>query len=117
MAANQPGQKDLTVLKPGMSRGLVLAEFGQPAATENKPEGKVDIFSFVQGYSKVNKGVRAVGHGVADVMTLGLWEVVGTPGEMVFDGDKMVIQVDYDRQDLVKESKVLQKKVLAGDSH
>ena len=120
MAANQPGKKDLSVLHPGTPRGMVLAEFGQPAATEITGQGpaqrRVDIFSFVQGYDKVNKGVRVVGHGVADFFTLGLWEVVGTPTEMVFDGDKLVYRVTYDQDDYVEEAVLLKRKVLAGDS-
>ena len=35
----------------------------------------------MQGYRKGVKVARAIGHGAADVMTLGLWEVVGRPTE------------------------------------
>ena len=39
---------------------------------------------------------RAVAHGVMDVLTLGIWEVVGTPVE-VLKGDKLHLIVVYDK--------------------
>jgi hypothetical protein len=81
----------------------VIAEFGQPIATDTDKDGKkVDTFAFVQGYSKGGKTARAVGHGVADVLTLGLWELVGTPTEAAFDGTKVSYQVTYDEKNKVE---------------
>ncbi|MBI3291680.1 MAG: hypothetical protein HYZ73_02565 [Elusimicrobia bacterium] len=102
MAAKQPPQKDMSVLRQGTSRSILLAELGQPAATEMKDGKKVDVFSFTQGYSKPAKAARAVFHGAADVFTLGLWEVVGTPTEAIFDGTKMALEVTYDENDRVE---------------
>ncbi len=103
MAVKQPPKKDLSVLSVGSSRSLLLAELGQPVSTDMKDGKKVDVFSFRQGYSKVAKGGRALFHGAADVMTLGLWEGVGTPTEMVFDGKKMSFKVTYDADDRVEK--------------
>src|SRR3954451_3470657 len=116
MAAKQPGKKDLSVLDKGTPRAMVLAELGQPTATEVREGVKVDVFSFVQGYDKVNKGIRTAGHAVGDVLTLGLWEVVGTPTEMVSDGDKLAYEVTYDHKDAVEHALLLKKKVFAGDT-
>lgn len=115
MAANQPAKKNLKRLDPGTPRGLVLAEFGQPSATETRDGKRTDIFVFTQGYDKLNKGTRVVGHAVADFFTLGLWEIAGTPGEMAFDGDKMVYQVVYDANDNVISALLLERKLMAGD--
>jgi len=109
MAAKQPPKKNLGVLKEGTPRSLLLAEFGQPVATETKQGKKVDVFSFTQGYSKGAKAGRAVFHGAADVLTLGLWEVVGTPTEATFDGKKMAVEVTYDASDKVEKVVNLQK--------
>jgi hypothetical protein len=109
MAAKQPPKKNLGVLKEGTPRSLLLAEFGQPIATENKDGKKVDVFSFTQGYSKGAKTGRAVFHGAADVLTLGLWEVVGTPTEAAFDGKKMAFEVTYDASEKVEKVVTLQK--------
>lgn len=81
----------------------MLAEFGQPTATEKRGEKTVDVFSFVQGYSKGAKTSRAVFHGAADVFTLGLWEVVGTPTEAVFDGTKVTYEITYDENNRVEK--------------
>jgi hypothetical protein len=51
-------------------------------------------------YTEISKAIarksdatyaRAVGHGVLDVMTLGLWEVAGTPIEGSLSNDKEYI--------------------------
>lgn len=103
MAAHQPEKKNLEVLKAGTPRSLVLAEIGQPRATETRDGKRVDVFSFVQGYSKGNKTGRAVFHGAADVLTIGLWEVVGTPAEAAFDGKKLAFEVTYDGDNRVEK--------------
>ena len=115
MAANQPAKKNLKKLDVGTPRGLLLAEFGTPINTETRNGTRTDTFVFVQGYDKANKATRAFVHGTADLFTLGLWEIAATPGEAVFDGDKMVVEVAYDREDKVKKSTVLEKKLMAGN--
>ena len=102
MAAKQPDKKDLSVLDLGTPRSHVIAELGQPAWSENKDGERVDVIAFKQGYSKGAKAGRAFFHGVADVFTLGLWEVVGTPIESVASGTHMKVEVIYDGEDRVK---------------
>ena len=101
MAANQPDKKDVGVLTTGNARVAVIAELGMPVQTTMKDGAKVDLFSFTQGYSGLEKGGRAVLHGAADVLTLGLWEVVGTPIEGVANGTKVSVEVTYDREERV----------------
>jgi outer membrane protein assembly factor BamE (lipoprotein component of BamABCDE complex) len=101
MAANQPDKKDMGVLKAGTPRSAVLAEFGTPVETTTRGGAKVDLFTFTQGYSGLEKGGRAVLHGAADVFTLGLWEVVGTPIEGYANGTKVSVEITYDREDRV----------------
>jgi hypothetical protein len=106
MAAKQPDSKNLDVLVVGMPRNMVLGEFGVPTSSETKNGKKIDVISFTQGYSKGAKAGRAIFHGAADILTLGLWEAVGTPTESVFCGDKMVYEVTYNSDDKIE--KVLQ---------
>lgn len=103
MAAKQPDAKNLDLLKVGTPRAMMLAEFGLPAVSETREGHKYEIFKFVNGYSAGAKAGRAVFHGAADVLTLGLWEVVGTPTEGVFSGDEMAFQVRYDKNDRIDE--------------
>jgi hypothetical protein len=42
-------------------------------------------------------------------VTLGLWEIVGTPTEAVFSGDELAFEVSYDEQDRVEQVTVLKK--------
>lgn len=102
MAANQPPKKNLDVLRPGTPRALVVGELGQPVSSESKNGRRVDIFSFAQGYSTGAKASRAMFHAAADVMTAGLWEVVGTPTESAFRGKHMAFEVTYDDHDRVE---------------
>lgn len=103
MAANQPGKKNFNVLKAGTPRPEVIAELGKPLSTEVVHGRKNDIFKFVQGYDPEVRAGRAVVHGAASVMTLGLWEVIGTPVEGHFKGTELSIQVQYDPQDRVAQ--------------
>jgi len=89
---------------------MLLAEIGQPTATEMRDGKKVDVFSFTQGYSKPAKTARAVFHGAADLFTLGLWEIVGTPAEAVFDGTKMALEVTYGQNGRVENVVDLRKR-------
>jgi hypothetical protein len=107
MAAHQPKAKDLSVLTPGTLRGQVIAELGAPVWTGEMGGDKADVFSFTQGYSTGAKTARALFHGVSDVFSLGLWEVISTPGEMIFSGTDMKIEVRYDKDDKVKSVKNL----------
>lgn len=101
MATKQPDKKDLSVLEKGTPRNMVVAELGTPSLTEEKDGSKIDTFKFTQGYSTGSKTGRAFIHGVADVLTLGLWEVVGTPIEAIATGTDMTVVVTYDENDRV----------------
>lgn len=101
MAANQPPAKNIDLFKVGTPRAALLAEFGYPTSSEEKNGKKYDIFRFTQGYSGGAKAGRAVAHGVASVLTLGLWELIGTPVEAVNSGDLTAYEVGYGSDDRV----------------
>jgi TRAP-type C4-dicarboxylate transport system substrate-binding protein len=102
MAANQPDKKDLSVLTAGTPRARLLEEFGQPISSRLQGDKRIDLFTFVQGYRKEVKAVRALGHGVGDIATVGLWEFAGTSAETVLDGKKLSFEVTYNRADCVE---------------
>lgn len=111
MATDQPDKKDVDLFKVGTPRSLLLAEFGLPTAAETRDdEKKYEIFAFTQGYGTGAKAGRAVFHGAADVLTLGLWEVIGTPTEGAFDGTEMAYEVRYDSNNVVDQVVLLKKK-------
>ncbi|SDP82704.1 hypothetical protein [Desulforhopalus singaporensis] len=111
MAADQPDKKDIDLFKVGIPRSLLVAEFGLPTVSEVRDEGKkYEIYAFTQGYSTGAKAGRAVFHGAADILTFGLWEVVGTPTESIFDGTQMAYEVRYDKNDKIDQVVILKKK-------
>jgi hypothetical protein len=65
------------------------------------------VFAFKQGYSKPVKAGRMVAHGTADILTYGLWELVGTPSELYFDGTDVQLSVNYDASDKVESVDIL----------
>ena len=109
MAAKQPEKKDTKMLAVGVPRAVILAEFGAPVSTVKNGDETVDTFSFKQGYGKAAKFGRMMFHGVADVATLGLWEIIGTPVESGFDGNNIAYQITYDQNDNVKTVVQLKK--------
>lgn len=89
---------NIGVLSVGQSRDIVLLNLGQPAKTATTKTGRVDVFRLVRG-NQPSAG-RAVGHAVMDVLTIGLWEVIGTPIEG-FARDKFTVTIEYDSNDKV----------------
>ena len=109
MAAHQPSRKDVRLFSHGVPRSLVVAEVGAPVTAEMRAGKRVEVYAFTQGYSKAARVGRTIGHGAADVFTLGLWEVVGTPTEAAFNGKRLVYEVTYDAADRIESVAVLKK--------
>ncbi|MGD9720409.1 MAG: hypothetical protein AB7O59_06745 [Pirellulales bacterium] len=107
-ATQQPDKKNLAVLAPGTSRSRVVAELGAPVLSEEREGTQVDVFAFKQGYSKGEKAGRALAHGAADVVTGGLWEVVGIPAESIADGKNVKVEVTYDDEHAVESVDVFE---------
>ena len=103
-AMNQPDEKNLAAILVVVSdRDLVRAELGQPISYGKDNEGnETEVYSFMDGYSTATKSSRAVFHFAADVVTLGLWELVGNPIEGAYKGDKRVARVTYKNSKISK---------------
>jgi len=109
MAANQPEKKDISLFKRGTPKSVLLGEFGYPVAQTEHDGHKWDIWRFTQGYSGGAKAGRAAGHATMDVLTLGIWEVIGTPVESSADGRTMAYEVSYDTSNNVDQVISLKK--------
>ena len=94
------GKRDANVgaLSIGQDRAIVIANLGQPDKTVTTENGRVDIFHLQRGNAP--SGGRALAHGAIDVVTLGLWEIIGTPIEAM-QGESYTMTVEYDKQDKV----------------
>lgn len=100
MALSGNKQKDTSVFYQGADRSFVQAKVGLPdAAVQDKDGNWIDTYLIVEG-NEPSAG-RAVAHGAMDVLTLGLWEVVGTPIEAAAgseEHDRFVIYYDQNQK-------------------
>lgn len=102
MAARQDSYVDVDKIKPGTRKAVVIGNLGSPLENhENEKGEQCEIYKFRQGYSQGAKTGRVMLHTMADFLTLGLWEVVGTPVEATFSGHNLSYEVCYDKDDLV----------------
>ena len=102
MALSGTEQKDTSVFYQGAHRSFVHAKTGLPSHSIKDKDGKwIDTYIIVKG-NEPSAG-RAIGHGVMDVLTLGLWEVIGTPIEAIAGGEEHVRYVlYYDQEDKIE---------------
>lgn len=65
----------------------------------NKSEENNEVIEYYQGVASQGGGnyLRAVGHGILDVATLGLWEVAGTPIESAIENNpnNIILKAKY----------------------
>jgi hypothetical protein len=100
MALSGKKDPDLSVLKKGGYRCEVELQFGSPTqvAVSSGNGYTTALYNYEVG-NESSPG-RAVAHGAMDVLTLGLWEVVGTPVELV-TGSSHQLTVTYDETDRI----------------
>ena len=81
MAASGHPPQDTTILFPGSNRAVIIAKLGPPETSEVLPDGtRKDSYLIRQG-NEASSG-RAWAFAGLDLLTLGLWEAVGTPYEL-----------------------------------
>lgn len=105
MAAKKSGTS-VENIQTSRSRGQIISQGATVISSERLPSGElVEVYQFKK---EQGSAARAFMHGVLDVSTLGLWEVVGTPVEVCMSDDKcFVIKVYYDDQEYVKKIELL----------
>ena len=85
MAANRSSYRgDVSVIQDGVSRSNVIAELGQPDSFSKTESGGYDDRYTLDpdAHRTWLRTGTVLFHLGADVMTLGLWELVGTPYEL-----------------------------------
>jgi hypothetical protein len=103
MALSGKENPDLGSIKVGTTRGEVELHLGPPVRSAAVASGsRTDVYEYEIG-NEPSTG-RAIGHGALDVVTLGLWEIVGTPIEGV-QGEKYQATITYDQDDKVVDIK------------
>ncbi|MEO1719660.1 MAG: hypothetical protein AAFR23_05435 [Pseudomonadota bacterium] len=107
MAATQPEEVDLNLLKRGTHRDKVIARLGAPESSEKHGELTADVYKFRQGYSGLNRTARVFTHSTLSIATLGLWEVAGTAIEGYARGTMVSIRVVYNTFDQLESYEIL----------
>ena len=96
MAASGKENPKIEEIKPGTLKSVVEAQLGKPVNIHKNADG-----SFVAEYfyemNDLPDPNRAAAYGAMDVMTLGLWEIVGTPLE-ASRTDLRKIKIEFNRQ-------------------
>jgi hypothetical protein len=100
MAMSGKDSPDLGALRQGVTRGEVEMHLGQPVQTATQPDGSV-VSTYKYQVGNDPSAGRAMGHAAMDVLTLGLWEIVGTPVEGV-QGESYRATVNYSPEGTVR---------------
>ena len=98
MALSGSKEPNLSRLKVGSTRFTVESELGDPDKSEENDKSSQCLYIY-----KTNNDPsagRAVAHGIMDVLTCCLWELVGTPIEMA-SIETHKVEVKYDNNDIV----------------
>ena len=99
MALSGAENPDLSAVRVGASRGEVEMHLGKPIKSIALGNGQsAEVYEYEIGNEP--SGGRAVAHGVMDVLTLGLWELAGTPMEAV-QGERYQTTITYGENDRV----------------
>ena len=104
MAMSGKPDPNISALAVGQSRDIVVLNLGQPTKTLLADNKRTDVFELERG-NQQSIG-RATGHAVMDLLTLGGWELIGTPIEG-FAGDTITLQIEYDEENKVKSVKTV----------
>ncbi len=99
---------DQKAIQPGTPRKECLARFGSPIDAKVDQSGlRTDIFRCPQGEPTSGKAIKGTGILIADVLTLGLTEIIFTP---VTDSKQFVtFEIFYDKDERVREVKFIQQ--------
>ncbi len=99
LAASSPKQPDLSKVRMGASRVQVEQQLGKPIAFLRTSGGDIATYTYL-GPDKVNYK-RAAAYAVADILTLGVAEIVSSPVERL-QNDQHVLTITYDFKGRVK---------------
>jgi hypothetical protein len=96
MEATRPDPVDLSQFVVGESRLKVVAELGNPLASDKDGDRNCDVYKlYTRGPGAAGKGAIAAGEIVADVFTLGLSEIIFTPTEAATRNSKHTVIACY----------------------
>jgi len=105
MEASRPDYKDVNVAQVGVPRQIIIHDFGMPEMSYQDKQGRqVDVFKLAPGAetSSTRTGVTSF-LWVADVLTLGLFEVIGTPYAMLTKPEMRTYVITYKSDNTIEK--------------
>lgn len=105
MAAKQEGV-DLHRIQECQTRGQILS--CSPIVVSSEKNGEGELIEVYQFTKPKGSSARAFMHGVLDVGTGGLWEVIGTPMEACLDQKECyALRVVYNDREFIERIELL----------
>jgi len=97
---NRPDPVNISKFPIGEKRVTVLGELGMPTATIQDSGNSCDMYQlYTRGPGAAAKGAIAFGEAAADIVTLGLAEVLFTPIEGATNSAKHTVLMCYGKDD------------------
>ena len=110
MSASRSKYKgDPTMIQVGADRAVIESTFGSPNMTTSIGNGSTKAIYKIDpdAHREGTRNAAVAGHVVADVLTLGLWEAVGTPMEIAAQDKLTTYIVVYGANDKIKSVEVV----------
>ena len=98
MAMHGKRDADLSTLKIGQDRDIIVLNLGEPDKSYINNDERVDVYELQKGNAP--SAGRALGHAAMDALTFGFWEALGTPIEG-FQGKTYTVAIRYDENNKV----------------
>jgi len=98
MAASRSTKRDVSCIRTGEHRDVIIASLGVPNTSVKMESGGFRDYYKValNAQTKGGKVASVIGHTAMDVLTLGIWEVVGTPLELAVQDKITTFILNYD---------------------
>ena len=100
MAVSGKKNPNFALIKEGASKAEIESQLGDPIDTKESKTKTVCTYEYELG-NEPSTG-RAVMHGVLDVLTIGGWEIIGTPVEGL-QGTSYQITVIYNQDEIAEK--------------
>lgn len=98
MESTRPKPTNISQFVIGEQRNHVIESIGAPIATVQDNGLSCDVYQlYTLGPSGIGKGAIAATEGVADVLTLGLAEIISSPIEAGTKSEKQTVTFCYDK--------------------
>ncbi len=103
MAASRSTKQDVTCIREGEHRDVIIAQLGEPdTSMKMESGGYKDYYKIAtNAHSEGGKTAAVIGHATMDVLTLGLWEIIGTPLELAAQDKITTFILVYDYNGLL----------------